>query len=163
MKETGAIILLALGFAGAASAKEQQAPLPERILQAKTLFVDNQSKYADVADHFYDEISKWKRFRLVSKKEDADLVVVLTTQESEGVASTNQPYVTNKIGDTKITTGGGRVYTYTSGATQLTFVDPKSGEKVWTNTMAWSKKGSTRLLVRDLRKRIENQEKDKKR
>lgn len=121
--------------------------------------MDNQSKYADIADHFYDEVSKWKRFRIVANKADADLVVVLTTQESEGVATYNRPYVTNRVGNTDITTGGSRVYSYTSGTTQLTFVDPQSGEKVWSNTMAWSKKSAARLLVRDLRKRIENQEK----
>ena len=152
------IAVLALVLAGVAYGNKQ-APLPERIVQAKTLFVDNQSKYADVADRFYEEMGKWKRFRIVLNRVDADLIVVLTTQESEGIGSYNRPYVTNKVGNTDITTGGSSVYSYTYGSTQIAFLDPKSGEKVWSNTMAWGRKGGARGLVRDLRKRVESQEK----
>lgn len=152
------IAVMALVLAGVAHANKQ-APLPERILQAKKLFVDNQSKYADVADRFYEEMGKWKRFSIVQNRESADLIVVLTTQESEGMASQNRPYVTNKVGNTDITTGGSRVYSYTYGSTQIAFLDPNSGEKLWSNTMPWGRKGGARGLVRDLRKRVESQEK----
>jgi len=148
--------LALLVFAGAANA-QVQTPLPDKILQARTVFVENQSKYVNVADNFYEAISKWKRLRIAANKSDADLVVVLSTDEHEALASNYGVYATRHI-----MTGGGGTYSYTDGSTQMSLIDPASGVIIWTNTMPWSKKGATRQLVNDLKKRIERQEKRKR-
>jgi hypothetical protein len=109
-----------------------RVPLPARVLQAKTVFVDNQSGYVRARDEFADELGKWRRLRIVYSKANADLLVILTTQKTQ-----------------------------LSGATQIVFVDPQSGENIWTNSMVWSEQGAVRDLIMDLRQRIEKQEKSR--
>jgi hypothetical protein len=110
------------------SAKQQAlAPIPARVMQAKTVFVENQSGYDRARDEFADELGKWNRLHIVYNKAGADLVVILTALNSQRT-------------------------------TQIAFVDPTTGDKIWTNSMAWSGRGAVRDLMGDLKQRIEQQE-----
>jgi hypothetical protein len=108
--------------------QEGSASLSPKILQAKTVFVDNQSGYVRARNEFYDAVGKWNHLRIVADKANADLVAILTVQKTERT-------------------------------TRLAVVDPKTGDVIWTNAMAWSEQGAARDLVVDLRKRIDEQEK----
>lgn len=107
----------------------QQTPLPTRMLQARTVFIDNQSGFDRARDEFVDELGKWQRVRIVYNSYDADLVAVLAADRVQMT-------------------------------TQLTFSDGKSGESVWTNSLPWSDQGAMRDLMRDLKQRIDNQERN---
>jgi hypothetical protein len=66
------------------SAKQQMlAPIPAKIMQAKTVFVENQSGYDRARDEFADELGKWNRLRIVYDKAGADVVVILTAQNAQ--------------------------------------------------------------------------------
>lgn len=149
------VLLATLCLSTAVLAKEKYAPLPDQVMRAKTVFIDNQTKDAQRTDEAYRELPK--RFTIVSDRSKADLVFVLTMKEYEGIASSNTR-VSNQIAGsgTTITTGGG-VYTYTSGSVTLEIRDANG--TVWANTKPFSRKGATRDLMRDLKDRIEHQDK----
>jgi hypothetical protein len=114
------------------SAKQQTlAPIPAKVLQAKTVFVENQSGYDRARDEFADEMGKWNRLHIVYDKAGADLVVILTALNSRRT-------------------------------TQIAFLDPTTGDKIWMNSMAWSARGAVRDLLGDLKQRIEQQEHQRK-
>ncbi len=125
------IMLSAMFLLSVQASAQVRTPLPAKILQAKTVFVDNQSGLDRARDEFVDELGKWQRLRIVYNKWDADLVATLTTQR------TQQPL---------------------GGTTQLALVDDKTGENVWANSMEWSELGAMRDLMRDLKQRIDEQE-----
>lgn len=139
-------------------AKEKYAPLPEKVLRAKTIFIDNRTMDARIGDYVFREIPKWKRFVLVTDRSKADLAFVLTESTHEAVAS-NNVRTTNQIGTTSITTGGG-VYSYVDGSVTLEIVDADGS--VWANTKPFSRKGATTDLMHDLKKRIEYQEREQR-
>src|SRR5260370_10385114 len=130
-------------------------------MQAKSVYIENKTGDAERGDVFFKELTKWKRFSIVSEKSKADLVFVLGMKTHEAVAS-NNVRVTNKISDnTSMTTGGG-VYSYEDGTVSLDVVDASDGTSVWTNTKSFSHSGATKDLVNDLKNRIEYQERPHK-
>jgi hypothetical protein len=46
----------------------------------------------------------------------------------------------------------------TERTTQIAFIDPTTGDKIWNNSMAWSERGAVRDLLGDLKQRIEQQD-----
>ncbi len=143
-----------LTFPMATVAKESYAPLPEKLIQAKTVYVENKTMDAGVADTAFRELGKWKKYVLVNDKSKADLVFVLTMSTHQAI-TTNSTQVSNQIGATTITRGG-EVYSYTAGSVTLEIQD--AGGTVWANTKPFSRKGATKQLMNDLRQRIERQE-----
>jgi len=66
------------------SARQQMlAPIPAKVMQAKTVFVENQSGYDRARDEFADELGKWNRLQIVYNKAGADWVVILTALNSQ--------------------------------------------------------------------------------
>jgi hypothetical protein len=132
------LTILSLSLAAASvltiqvSARQQTlAPIPARLVQARTVFVENQSGYDRARDEFADELGKWNRLHIVYNKAGADLVVILTALNSQRT-------------------------------TQIAFIDPMTGDKIWTNSMTWSDRGAVRDLLGDLKQRIKQQEQQRK-
>lgn len=63
--------------------QDVHASLPAKVLQARTVFVDNQSGYIRARDEFANELGKWERFRIVYDRSEANLVVILTAQKAQ--------------------------------------------------------------------------------
>jgi len=135
-------VVCILSFSSSALAKTKHAPLPQQVLQAKTVYIDNQSGLAYIGDRAYDEVSKWGRFKIVNSAKDADVVFLLTAAE----------YVSGYRTDTDSTTRGtvddsgnvqlnsdstARTRAQTSGVTFLTVLDPKNGVALWSNRKTW--------------------------
>src|SRR5579864_525936 len=70
-------------------AKTKHAPLPQEVIQAKTVYIVNLAGAAAFRDKAYDEITKWGRFKVVPKREDADLIFVLSAREYRTAMVTN--------------------------------------------------------------------------
>ncbi len=146
----------------------KKLPLSPKILAAKTAFIDNQSGYAKIGDRAYDELRKWGRFQIVQDRKKADLVILLSAGEYIG------GYVTSGGTQTGTVDESGNVQlsnspTYTTpvrkGHTFLTVIDPATGESLWSDSKAWGNlytgfHSATKGLVKELRKRIEEQEAD---
>ncbi len=132
-----------------------RAPLPKKLMQAKTVYVENRTNDAERGNVVFHALSKWKKFAVVNDRSKADLVFVLTMATHQAI-TTNGTQVSNKIGATTITTGG-EVYSYIAGSVTLEIQDAEG--TVWTNTKPFSRKGATKDLMNDLHRRIERQEK----
>jgi hypothetical protein len=67
----------AMILAAAANASHTMT-LPNSIFQARTVYVDNQSGFAELYTIAYMELARWGRFEPVESTKKADLVIVLT-------------------------------------------------------------------------------------
>jgi hypothetical protein len=70
--------LLTMTVSVVAFAKTAHAPLPESLLNAKTVYLDNEGSTSSF-DKAYSEFQKWGKYTIVPTKEAADLTVVFTT------------------------------------------------------------------------------------
>lgn len=174
MRRIAQLLTLAFLFAvcPALSAHTKQAPLSERIMQAKTVYIDNQSGLATLGDRAYDEVSKWGRFKIVSSAKDADLVLLIsahayvsgyytsTTSTAHGTADDSGNIQLSGNSESQTNAQVTRV-------TYMTAVDPKNGDALWSDQKVWGNlytgfRSATRSLVKELRKRVEEQESDAK-
>lgn len=145
-------------------AGDKHAPLPERLLQAKTLYLDNQSGEASLADRAYDELTKWGRYKVVQDRKYADIILLLSAREYHGgYVTTGNIYANqNNYGSGTTTTGTvtTRTQEITSGTTYITFIDASGGDSLWADAREWGRfRSATRGIIKDLRKRVEEQEK----
>ena len=125
-------------------------------------FIDNQTPDCpECADHTYNELLKWGRFQVVTDPKDADLVFVLKSTSTERpvtvVANT-----TSSGADSSHTTG--TIVSHEDYTVYLSVLDARTNQQLYNNSeywrFAWSKPAAT--LVKDLRKRMEDQEHESK-
>jgi hypothetical protein len=84
LRRTAALFLLILASTCAAFTGTRHMPLPPALVQAKRIYIDNQTPDCpECADHAYDELSKWGRFQTVADPKEADLIFVLKSTSSE--------------------------------------------------------------------------------
>ena len=148
--------------------KQTHAPLPTKILEARTVYLDNQSGLAKLGDRAYDELAKWGRFRIVGNPKDVDLVFLLSTTEYEGgymkTGTTQASGTVIRYGNIHMSGSTSSTITpVVQGWTHLTVIDPTTGANLWrdarqSGNLLTGFRSATRSLVKDLRKRIEQQE-----
>jgi hypothetical protein len=120
----GAIVLI---FAAAASAAN--SPLPFSILSARTIYIDNQSGFAELTNVAYLELSRWGRFEPVESNAKADLTVVLTgSSYVRLVAESERPMYDAK----KVSVRPAELPEAAPvGYTRVTLQEVKSGKTLW--------------------------------
>jgi hypothetical protein len=149
MKAFATLLLISCVVSSAAYSGEKDkknTSLPERLLTAKTVYIDNQSDETDINDKAYDEVKKWGRFQLVSDKSQADLIFLFTTGEYTSYAADNSSNTTEVKAN----------YTY------LTVIDANSAQHLWSTSRKWGSlyggyHSATRGVIRELKKRIDEQ------
>jgi len=57
------------------------APLPDKVISAKTVFFVNDSGTARFGDDLYRQIKAWNRWQVVTDRTKADLVLVLSPRK----------------------------------------------------------------------------------
>ena len=143
MKVTHAAVLIPIltvtlcaPFQGAqqtTTGNDKYAPLPDQIVNAKTVFLTNETGKAKFGDAVYKQIKTWNRWQVITDKTQADLVLVVT--DKGGMKSMNPSFY-------------------------LKVIDPKTGNELWTTrtTMqgklwrSWDSVAET--LLGDIRKRM---------
>jgi hypothetical protein len=109
------------------------ASVPDRLIHAKSALVVNAGVRLEVFDKFQAELQKWNRFRLVQRKEDADITILLSSTSGElfGGGSESKFYVR--------------------------ISDAKDGSPLWADMIetAGSVSGSGKRLVSNLRKEMD--------
>jgi hypothetical protein len=167
-RQIALLALVSLTLTSLLFAKKQQtqhAPLPAKVLTARTIYIDNQSGWAEAADKAYGQLKAWGKYQIVDAKEKADLILVLTViemqqggQESSWVSTYNSQ--TGAWTHGTISTPSTNTVRYT----EIRLIDPATGDMAWADRLIWSRKRSaTEMLIQSLRQRVEEQERQSSR
>ena len=113
----------------AAAANAANTPLPNSIFTARTIYVNNQSGFAELSNVAYLEINRWGRFEPVESLSKADLQIVLTgSSYVRVVASGEMPMFDPKktsIRPAELPEAA------PNGYTRVTLQEVKSGKTLW--------------------------------
>lgn len=168
MKQFAVVLLFFSGLTAFAFGRKkeaiQYAPLPAKVLTAKTIYIQNQTPYQAFTDVAYTELKDWGRYKVVTTKQQADLILVISQANAYSVGRSTG-YVSIFNPKTLTTSGGtvsGGTYTITWTYTQLRLIDPATGETLWTDQKLLLRKNrkhsATRWLIRELAWRVHEQE-----
>lgn len=143
--------------------KDKQAPLPEKVITAKTIFI--QSQDAKLKDKAFTELTKWGRYTVVDSADKADLVMTIETSKyiSGYTSQTQKGYDFSHGGsNSQIATAPDRTTTDAeySGTTHINIADAKTGESLWAESKPWrSFHSATKDVIKELQERVEKQTK----
>ena len=130
---------------------------PIKILAAKTVFLVNDSGTVKFGHALYRQLKDWNRWQIVTDREKADLVLVLTQQDT--AAGSVLTASASSAGQSATATGVS--VPITKQRWYLHLVDAKSGEKLWTSDASmggklWRSWSSiAKSLVDDIKKRAQ--------
>jgi hypothetical protein len=120
----GMALLLAIAFCGMASTVAGMPTLlPDSVLTAHTVFIDNQTTFPELEYAAVLEINKWGHFQLTDK-DKADLVLVLSSgTHVHAIPDGQHPRTTglNAFAEDSVP----------AGHTRIALQDPKSGATLW--------------------------------
>ena len=141
-----------------AQANEKKAPVPAKVLAAKTIYVDNQTNDAELQHDAYMGLTKWGRYEIVDSPQKADLVLRLSGSSV-----------------VKFVPGGDATATYAPrlvsessakgeelappGCTRLTLMEAKSGSALWSEVRKTSNSQEKSKLLEGLHDAVDQQEK----
>ena len=138
--------------------KKIYAPLPDKVVAAKTVFFINDSGTARFGDDLYRQIKAWNRWDVVTDKGKADLILVLSPSDTVPVVITTAS--TTASGQS---TSGTRTTAAGNMQTQhwhLYVMDAKTGENLWRADASmggklWRSWGSiAKSLLSDIQERL---------
>jgi len=72
-----ALSMLVLCVLPVSAFDEKYAPLPDKVVEAKTVFLQNDSGEQSLTDQVYREIEQWGRWKVVTNRTEADIVIRL--------------------------------------------------------------------------------------
>ena|SRR5258707_1068004 len=146
-------------FAQSAVAEEKiYAPLPDKIVVAKTVFFLNESGTARFGDDLYRQIKAWNRWEVVTARDKADLVLVLSPSDMVPVVVTTGSATTSgqSVSGTTMTAAGNMQTQHW----HLYVMDARTGENLWRSDASmggklWRSWGSiAKSLLSDIQKRL---------
>ena|SRR3974390_1179762 len=151
--------LLALAMVLCLAAMQMQAHparLPQVIMSARTIFIENETGFAELEYTAVLELSKWGHFQQADSRDKADVVLVLSSgTHVRAVPDGQYPRTTglNAFSEEAVP----------KGYTKISLVDPKSGATLWSGLHKTDgAKVKSGHLLDELRQAYEETEKGKK-
>ena len=146
-------VLLPLIVGASASVPAQElAPLPDKLVSAKSVYLINESGDLKAYDRLFKELKAWNHFAVVTARDQADIIMVLSSKDrgSVSVASGSATASGNEA------TGSATSVDVPSTFLQLRVSDPANQEILWTDEKEkWMTSGhAPSKLVSILRKRF---------
>ncbi len=146
---------------GVVAATGEHRPIPAQITASRTVFFDDRTGAPRVGEKALAEVKKWGRFRIVTDRSQADLLLLLSSDPYKG------GYVVLASGQTGTVKDGGietdPIPNFNKQApvrnAYLTLIDPKTGATLWTASHPWGglltgKDSAGERLVKKLEKEI---------
>jgi hypothetical protein len=120
------VFLLAIAMSVNAGIVGAQPPaLPQTVLSAHTVFVDNQTTFTELEYTVVLELNKWDHFQLAGR-DKADLVLVLSSgTHVHAIPDGQYPRTTGLNAFTEESVPAGH--------TRIALLDPKSGATLWSD------------------------------
>lgn len=151
--------LLAIGIVvclTAAGIQAQPAQLPQAVMAAHSVFVENETGFVELQYTAVLELSKWGHFQQAESREKADLVLLLSSgTHVHAVPDGQYPRTTGLNAFTEEAVPAGQ--------TKVALVDPKSGATLWSSFhKTEGAKVKNGHLLDELRQAYEATEKGKK-
>jgi hypothetical protein len=111
----------------ALAGQDKYAPLPAKVVNAKTVFYINDTTSSRFGDDLYQELKKWNRWQVVNDRKKADLILVLSQRDQiEGTIATA---TATTSGNTAYATGASAPIK--SSSWHIFLIDPTSGQTLW--------------------------------
>jgi hypothetical protein len=76
------LIFALLLCVGPSKAEQKHAPLPEKLIKAKTVFIQNDSGEQGFTDAVFAQLEEWGRWRVVGDRAQADVVITLDHKDA---------------------------------------------------------------------------------
>jgi hypothetical protein len=143
----GVLVLVAAFVPSAPAKKTERPPLPTKIMQATSVFVDCvcPQGLAVARETALQQLQNWGRFQISEQRWQSDLIVLFS----------GNAY----IGD-YITRDGPDERPVVVDFTIMTVIDPKTGQSLWTDSRRWGSlrvRSATKDLIQELRQQMEDQ------
>lgn len=142
----------------AVAEKKIYAPLPDKVVAAKTVFFINESGTARFGDDLYRQIKTWNRWDVVTDRGKADLILVLSPSDTVPVVVTTASATASgqSASGTRMTAAGNMQTQHW----HLYVMDAKTGENLWRADASmggklWRSWGSiAKSLLSDIQERL---------
>jgi hypothetical protein len=142
IRRIGAITIICAAFVslltpGTILANKKAPVLPMAVLDAKTIYIDNQANDATLLNDAYLELAKWGHLQVVDSPKKADVVLRFTgSAYVKAVASDTPPNLSLKPAIARASGNGNAILpngdeAAPDGYTRLTLVQTKTGNAVW--------------------------------
>ncbi len=154
-----ALLGLALFSAVAVAGQKEYAPLPDKVVAARTVVLVNESGTARFGDDLYRQIKAWNRWQVVTDRGKADLVLVLSPSDTVPVVLSSASATASEqtVYGTGVTARGNMETQHW----HLYVMDAKTGESLWRADASmggklWRSWGSiAKSLLSDIQKRMQ--------
>jgi hypothetical protein len=164
-----AVILVPFG-ATPAQANDKHSSLPAAVVNAKTVYVDNQTTTADLQTAVYTELAKWGRLQIVDTPPKADIVLRLSNGnyvkfvEGSTTPTASDPKASNGSAPQNSVTpvsekSSGADTEVPPGSTRISVIDPKSNNSLWSDVRKTNNPKAATHLLDGLREAFEQKEK----
>jgi hypothetical protein len=141
-----------------AHANDKRTTVPEKVLSARTIYVDNQTNDAAFQHDAYLGLSKWGRYDIVDSPLKADLVLRLHGSSTVKFVPGGEAAATYNSAPVSATTADGEELA-PPGCTRITLIDPKSGITLWSELRKTTNPQEKARLLDGLHDAVDQQEK----
>ncbi len=159
MKTVAMVFVAGVMLLGPEMAKgnTKAAGVPEKVLAARKIYVENRTNDAELQNDAYLELAKWGRFQIVDNVKKADVVLRLNGGSTAALVPTGEKtYLYNSSVGGKWQDSEEQV---PGGFTRLTLIDPKTGSTLWSDQRKTTGAEAKRRVMDGLRDAVEQGEK----
>jgi hypothetical protein len=139
-------------------ANEKRGAVPDKVLSAKTIYVDNQTTDAELQHDAYMGLNKWGRYEIVDASQKAEVVLRLSGSSIVKFVSGGGPSATHNPNSVSETSRAGEELA-PPGCTRLTLIEPRSGTTLWSDVRKTSNAQEKSRLLDGLHETVDQQEK----
>jgi hypothetical protein len=121
-------------------ATQKKLAMSPRVLSAKTVYFDNQTKSDAVGNGALLQLKKWGKFQITPDRQLADLIILLSADPYKGgniILASGQTGSIDRQGHIEEDPIPNYNKQFPARYAYLTVIDPTTGDKLWSGEHAW--------------------------